>query len=997
MDAAPADDVMVALLRWAGLAVGGWVLVSTGLYTLASLTRIPSLIRGIRWLTPLHGVVDRALAVGMAASIMVGTVGTAAHAHPQRPANATAPPPGGGARPVAAVVIGGARAPSGQVTREVRPGETLWGIAENRVGKAMGRPPGAVRSADVAPYWRSVVRENRTRTVAAGDTVALPPVFGADVADRSATEQAGGGDPADVIAEETYDVHPGDSLWRISERHLGDPLRWPQIFELNEGRVSGGHRMVDPDLIYPGEELVMPGDASSVNAGPPPPPAVAEPASDPPPVTSAPGQPGEPTTTTPTTTTTAPASPSTTVAPPPTAGTTQGVGASSVPGPTAAGSPAPTATGGGARHVEIGDEGARIAEALALGVPLLAAGGIVYKLNRGRRRQVSRCRPGRDIPRPDPALEPLERKLRAIAADQADEWVNAALRALTAALRNAPPEVAPEVTCVRAGELGIEVLLAKPAPFAPEGFELDDAGYVWRLSGTIDLAELRRRGGDSAAISPALVSLGASPEGPVLVDLEAAGTLSVGGDPDRVRAFLAGAALELATARWANGLDMRLLDTTSTLGALDNVTIVEDASTLVDDLDQLAVSVGEALGVRRSPLEARIDPSSDEDWLPTVVVAPPGCDPEVVERLSRVARPGSGVALLAAGPLAGATWRLTVIGDGSAVLEPVGMAVRAAGIGESVEVTQAQLDEEQIAGAASLLAVAGEEDDVAEATAPDISRNGHHPPEAAPKRYDVWVGVLGPVEVTGWAEPIGSRRKLAEIVAYLATHSERPVPGERLRCACWSNDISYGTFKQAVSRTRRHLGTDAEGHRHLPEGRGGAYQLGPDVGCDWVRFEGLTRAAERAAPHEAMKLYRDALSLVRGEPFADVTTGTFTWAWSELLVHTIQCKVAKAADALGRLALDAADPDTALWAAHQGLLVSPTQLSLFEVEMQAAAQLGDLDGINRGFRAATRAAQELDPLGEVPDETARLYRQLLAERRSDSSRDQGTRQLSLRS
>lgn len=56
-----------------------------------------------------------------------------------------------------------------------------------------------------------------------------------------------------------YEVRPGDSLWRIAERLLGDGFRWSEIWELNARReMEPGRRFVNPDLIYPGWWLELP-------------------------------------------------------------------------------------------------------------------------------------------------------------------------------------------------------------------------------------------------------------------------------------------------------------------------------------------------------------------------------------------------------------------------------------------------------------------------------------------------------------------------------------------------------------------------------------------------------------------------------------------------------------------------------------------------------------------------------------------------------------------
>lgn len=60
-------------------------------------------------------------------------------------------------------------------------------------------------------------------------------------------------------------VRPRDDLWDLAERHLGDSLRWREIWELNRGRSQpGGRFLEDPDLIRPGWILELPADAAGV-------------------------------------------------------------------------------------------------------------------------------------------------------------------------------------------------------------------------------------------------------------------------------------------------------------------------------------------------------------------------------------------------------------------------------------------------------------------------------------------------------------------------------------------------------------------------------------------------------------------------------------------------------------------------------------------------------------------------------------------------------------
>ncbi len=49
-------------------------------------------------------------------------------------------------------------------------------------------------------------------------------------------------------------VRPGDTLWSLAQRYLGNGNRWPQLYAANRAVVGP-----DPNLIYAGEQLALPG------------------------------------------------------------------------------------------------------------------------------------------------------------------------------------------------------------------------------------------------------------------------------------------------------------------------------------------------------------------------------------------------------------------------------------------------------------------------------------------------------------------------------------------------------------------------------------------------------------------------------------------------------------------------------------------------------------------------------------------------------------------
>lgn len=60
-------------------------------------------------------------------------------------------------------------------------------------------------------------------------------------------------------------VAPGDSLHKLAEQHLGDAMRWREIWDLNAGTtMADGSTFTRPEIIRPGWELALPVPASSM-------------------------------------------------------------------------------------------------------------------------------------------------------------------------------------------------------------------------------------------------------------------------------------------------------------------------------------------------------------------------------------------------------------------------------------------------------------------------------------------------------------------------------------------------------------------------------------------------------------------------------------------------------------------------------------------------------------------------------------------------------------
>ena len=751
-----------------------------------------------------------------------------------------------------------------------------------------------------------------------------------------------------------YTVRPGDWLSTIARDQLGDFHRYPEIADLNMGRPqSDGRSLEDVDLIRPGWLLRLPSEPAvvpQVQSSPEAAPASEEVTS----LNTSPGlgrasssaSPGTPEET-PGTEQSSPV-PATAAETPPVQPT---------PSPPSAPAPPPAGPGPAANDPE--EPPAVPWKAPTAVVPAVVAGLAITRLAKLRANQQRQRRRGRTIARPAPSLRDRETHIRAIADQDAPAWVDAATRRLWTALEAIPPDDIPAVTAVRAGSLGVELLLDRVAPVPPPGFIAGDEGRTWRLDHHGDLAALTALIDGQSSALPGLLYLGDTPEGPLWLNLERAGTLGVEGDPERVEAFIAAAAIHLSTAPWSDALNVLQVGGDPRLAVLDHVRLAsqEEAVALAPTVPALSA---------RHRMATRITPPALEALAPTVVVAAPGSlDPDSATALSAAAQPETGLVLIVPGPTAEAPWRLVLAPDGDAVLEPLKLRLTHR---SDVGTTDA---------VAALIAHGAEHEDIAlpEPAAPP-------PPLQADEGEEQWdlpvrVRILGPVEID-WAGPT-PRTKAAEIVAYLATR-ERPVPSGRLKLDLWpappGDEIAAATFRTNVSRARSALGTGPSGEHHLCDAEQGSYRVGPGITSDWRRFQQLVTRARQASSDEAIELYREAIKLIRGAPFADAPKGAYHWIHGDGLVWEIETAVAEAAERFADLALDAGEHRLADWAARQALKVTPHREPLYQVRMKAAAQANDHDALERIYRELRLMVRSLGELEEPRPETVALYQAL---------------------
>jgi DNA-binding SARP family transcriptional activator len=242
-------------------------------------------------------------------------------------------------------------------------------------------------------------------------------------------------------------------------------------------------------------------------------------------------------------------------------------------------------------------------------------------------------------------------------------------------------------------------------------------------------------------------------------------------------------------------------------------------------------------------------------------------------------------------------------------------------------------------------------------------------PSRPPRTSPIEVAVLGSVQVSGAPESFRQRRRLTELVAYLAMHPEGAT-SDAFATALWpERRVPMQTLANRLSEARKALGAASDGRPRLRK-EGGRHLI-VEAETDWDRFRDL------ASEGRGADSWRRALALVRGRPFDGLDRGE--WAQLEGFGAAIEATVVGVACRLGEYSLGRAKPGIAHWAALQGLLVSPWDERLYRLLMRAADGLGNRGGVDAALRSLALALElEGDPLLGIHPETSALYRSLMS-------------------
>ncbi len=1013
------DDgsLFLAALTW--LAWAGWAT-----FAMSVLVEIPALVRGLPSPhLPALGLQQRAASSLLAGAALLFTLPTlsfpvlATNARPAAAVSTTLNHTEATATPADAPshsAVTAATGPSAP-TYTVRPGDSLWQIAQDHLGDGARYPEIArLNYGARQPDGRTLTSDHWLHP---GWTLTLPP--------NAAAHPSADPSPAVVV------VAPGDTLWDIAQETLGDGSRYDEIAAASTGRQADDRRLIDPDLIRPGWHLTVPStSAATPTAGDPPARDVAEhspaggPAGKPPPIVlrKAP---------------TRAVAPDLTVTPP----------VAAPDGTSSNDAQAPTQQNVPRQHIDhiVADRYETIVRTTA-GIGALLAAGLLVLLGAKRARQQRRRRPGQRIAMPPPDLTTAELALRHVEDPTGLARVDQALRTLSLLLGQEGRGL-PSLRLVRLTAQQVELYLTEPAVL-PAPFTGTGDPTIWTLDGDTALPssnELRA----IPAPYPSLVTVGHDlDDAHLLLDLEHVGALAVNGDPDSCLAILAAIAAELATSSWADDLQITVIGCLPTLPAAlgdSRVRYLPTLEELLPALEHRTADVRAALtsnGLGDLHHARTANPGQHlhgNAWTPEILLLNGPMAAGARARLDGVLHdlPHVGVAAISTGCDGLGEWTLRLDGATSdqmclAELTPIGLALRpqrlaAADLDQLLALftiadqpavsppgrdtapgptdvakptltdlgshldtllTSRTTGRETVPGrpgatdatrtSTAVIDVPLATTTAAEGRAPHTAHPAHASgtdtttdDDAPTDPQPPMVQILGPVEILrprGAVEP-SKRRQLTEIAAYLALHPGNDHYG--LNEAIWPGARAVdNTRHTALSKLRKWLGTSEVGIDYVPRVVEDGYRLHPDVRSDWQLWQALL--PEGPGPASTATLAA-ALDLVKGKPFAG--TNPRRYAWAERDRQDMISAIVDVAHELAHRALLEADATLARRAAAAGLQADPGAELLWRDALKAEWLAGDHEGLVSTADRLSALAEELGD--DLEPETIELLEELL--------------------
>ena len=538
---------------------------------------------------------------------------------------------------------------------------------------------------------------------------------------------------------------------------------------------------------------------------------------------------------------------------------------------------------------------------------------------------------GRRIVGPDGAAALAEAALRSGAQEPSARLLDTGLRYLSHALARSG-RTPPTVFAAHLSPANLDLWVAPADLHPPKPWTAVGDGQVWRLPAAALDRIPAAKAGAAAALFPGLVSIGTDHAGRVLVNLEAAhGVIAVTGPEDIRTAALSGIALELATSRWSDRMQLTLVGFGADLVRLapDRITAVATLAEALPGLSARAAAVTDALAAAGigSVLAGRSEGIDPEAWTPHYLISAVPPTPLEGRQLLSLVRSSQAAAAgyLIAGDVPGAAWTWEVTPEGRLL---------AGGLGFDV---QAQL----VPGRQRDALV-----DLFDAAARTEGLLLSAPPAGAVPREHLESGsaplvritLLGPagVNAPGPVQP-GEAGLLTEVLVYLAAHPGG-VPRSALAAAIWPGGASAADCDAALDQAAAWLGADSIGRPQLAADPAGRLRFGSGVQVDWQVFQALTGHAALASPgsaSEACYLAR-ALEQVSG-PFLDGRDpARYAWLATEGLEYEAGARVADAAHRLSALRRGTGDAEGAMAAARAGLRLAGGDELLWRDLLRAA-------------------------------------------------------------
>lgn len=882
-------------------------------------------------------------------------------------------------------------------THVVEPGQSLWAIAELRLGDGNRWQELADLNYDVAQSdGHHLTAEHWLNT---GWELRIP---GTEHPASTETPQAP--TAADPVGPTLVTVEAGDTLSAIALEQLGDADRFPELLEASTAiEQPGGHHLTDPDVIDIGWQVAVPATPSAQEPAELPAAPIA--AEEAPIEVQSPQEPAQ-----------APAAPPVAQEAPAAPEAVQEPTQAPITSPTAeeiAAAAAAETEAEEASPSSVDESDTSQVEESSDSIPVRTAGGVGALLAAGilgllavRRQRSQRTRPpGHRVARPVEATPAsrIEAELRAVADPIGAETVNIALRDL-AAWCTSEGHPLPDVRAARltrdAGEL--QLFLSSPATLPPPWTGSQDR-TVWVLAAAdVDEDLLTRTDPlDVPAPWPSLVTLGLDEEdASFLLDLEQVGHLDIRGDAEAAHGTLAALAVELATTPWADDLQVTLVGTLPGLPEVLDTSRVRYVSGLP--------AVMRELQVRAERLQASTSTRLDlpEAWTPEILLIGTELDlhtrrqlDDLVSRIPRV-----GIAAVTR-DTDSSDWSLDLDPRNTTegVLSPTEMRIR------PTQITPADYAAllSVLTGAEQLVDGPTWAEHLAETTEPALQElpapiEEPETPQEATREQDVVVDVVvDPLELTAAeAEPVRALHvphvrmlgdvdvdgidataisathltQATEIIAYLTLH-----PGastETLSRDLWPGlEVKASTRKSAISRARKILGTNEDGEPYLLLGEtnplGSDYRLHEAVTSDWGVFNQLRGTDPTTAPLEDL---RRALSLVRGTPFSRTREGRTRvranrYVWADPMIQEMTSSIIDVACETARRALLEGRPKLAAEAAAAGLLAGRDDERVWRYAIRSAALTGDTARVDQLVRELTHHLTELgvDPQPETND------------------------------